>query len=134
MSSCDILICFDDVLYKLYHLQLSFKHLEMCHEQPECELLLLFCFVPHSIVLLWPSEWEVIGKLFIVDQPISINCVKQTTPTGPTTKYTTQPGKRTVFKFFFSFTEQLLIHLLHDDIRNKPCMLWEKKNLAATEA
>ncbi|XP_061688495.1 ubiquitin carboxyl-terminal hydrolase 48 isoform X3 [Syngnathoides biaculeatus] len=43
------------------------------------------------IALLWPSEWEVISKLFIVDQPISIHCFKQTTPTGPTTKYTTQP-------------------------------------------
>ncbi|XP_061641899.1 ubiquitin carboxyl-terminal hydrolase 48 isoform X4 [Phyllopteryx taeniolatus] len=44
-----------------------------------------------SIALLWPSEWEVISKLFIVDQPISIQCFKQTTSTGPTTKYTTQP-------------------------------------------
>nr|XP_057934890.1 ubiquitin carboxyl-terminal hydrolase 48 isoform X1 [Doryrhamphus excisus] len=43
------------------------------------------------IALLWPSEWEVISKLFMVDQPISIHCLKQTTPNGPTTKYTTQP-------------------------------------------
>uniref|UniRef100_A0A4W6BWW8 Ubiquitin carboxyl-terminal hydrolase 48 n=1 Tax=Lates calcarifer TaxID=8187 RepID=A0A4W6BWW8_LATCA len=30
--------------------------------------------------LLWPNEWEVISRLFIVDQPISIHCFKQTTP------------------------------------------------------
>lgn len=50
-------------------------------------------FVLHSIALLWPSEWEVISRLFIVDQPISIHCFKETTPSGPTTQYTTQPGK-----------------------------------------
>uniref|UniRef100_A0A4W6BWY5 Ubiquitin carboxyl-terminal hydrolase 48 n=2 Tax=Lates calcarifer TaxID=8187 RepID=A0A4W6BWY5_LATCA len=32
------------------------------------------------IALLWPNEWEVISRLFIVDQPISIHCFKQTTP------------------------------------------------------
>lgn len=51
-------------------------------------------FVLHSIALLWPNEWEVISRLFIVDQPISIHCFKETTPSGPTTQYTTQPGKR----------------------------------------
>uniref|UniRef100_A0A7N6AIF6 Ubiquitin carboxyl-terminal hydrolase 48 n=1 Tax=Anabas testudineus TaxID=64144 RepID=A0A7N6AIF6_ANATE len=40
------------------------------------------------IALLWPSEWEVISRLFIVDQPISIHCIKQS---GSTTEYTTQP-------------------------------------------
>ncbi|XP_049895283.1 ubiquitin carboxyl-terminal hydrolase 48 isoform X1 [Epinephelus moara] len=43
------------------------------------------------VALLWPSEWEVISRLFIVDQPISIHCFKETTPSGPTTQYTTQP-------------------------------------------
>ncbi|KAK9528410.1 hypothetical protein VZT92_012572 [Zoarces viviparus] len=43
------------------------------------------------VALLWPSEWEVISRLFIVDQPISIHCFKETTLTGPTTQYTTQP-------------------------------------------
>lgn len=50
-------------------------------------------FVLHSIAVLWPSEWEVISRLFIVDQPISIHCFKETTSSGPTTQYTTQPGK-----------------------------------------
>lgn len=50
-------------------------------------------FVLHSIALLWPNEWNVISRLFIVDQPISIHCLKQTTPSGSTTQYTTQPGK-----------------------------------------
>ncbi|XP_068450726.1 ubiquitin carboxyl-terminal hydrolase 48 isoform X2 [Clinocottus analis] len=43
------------------------------------------------IALLWPSEWEVISRLFIVDQPISIHCYKENTLSGPTTQYTTQP-------------------------------------------
>ncbi|XP_027135392.1 ubiquitin carboxyl-terminal hydrolase 48 [Larimichthys crocea] len=43
------------------------------------------------IALLWPSEWDVISRLFIVDQPISIHCFNQATSTGPTTEYTTQP-------------------------------------------
>lgn len=53
-------------------------------------------FVLHSIALLWPNEWEVISRLFIVDQPISIHCFKQITPSGPTTQYTTQPGETVV--------------------------------------
>lgn len=51
-------------------------------------------FLLLSIALLWPSEWEIISRLFIVDQPISIHCLEQATPSGPTTQYTTQPGKR----------------------------------------
>ncbi|XP_029907601.1 ubiquitin carboxyl-terminal hydrolase 48 isoform X2 [Myripristis murdjan] len=43
------------------------------------------------IALLWPSEWEVISRLFIVDQPISIHCSCQATPTGSTPQYSTQP-------------------------------------------
>ncbi|XP_056131110.1 ubiquitin carboxyl-terminal hydrolase 48 [Lampris incognitus] len=43
------------------------------------------------IALLWPSEWEVISKLFIVDQPISIHRSSQTMPSGSTTQYSTQP-------------------------------------------
>ncbi|KAM3621563.1 uncharacterized protein V6R79_012845 [Siganus canaliculatus] len=45
----------------------------------------------HHIALLWPNEWEVISRLFIVDQPISIHCLKQTTSSGLITQYTTQP-------------------------------------------
>lgn len=52
-----------------------------------------FCVVSHSVALLWPNEWDVISRLFIVDQPISIHCLKRTTPSGSTTQYTTQPGK-----------------------------------------
>lgn len=38
------------------------------------------------IALLWPSEWEIMSRLFIVDQPISISLSK-----GSTSQYTTQP-------------------------------------------
>uniref|UniRef100_A0A3P9K7M4 Ubiquitin carboxyl-terminal hydrolase 48 n=1 Tax=Oryzias latipes TaxID=8090 RepID=A0A3P9K7M4_ORYLA len=31
------------------------------------------------IALLWPSEWEVISRLFIVDQAISIHCLREST-------------------------------------------------------
>lgn len=71
---------------------------------PELELTDFFLklgllFVLHSVALLWPNEWEVINRLFIVDQPISIHCLKQTTPNGCTTQYTTQPGKISLSQF-----------------------------------
>ncbi|XP_075996333.1 ubiquitin carboxyl-terminal hydrolase 48 isoform X2 [Genypterus blacodes] len=43
------------------------------------------------IALLWPSEWEVISRLFMVDQPISIHCSQQATPPEQAPQYTTQP-------------------------------------------
>ncbi|KAM9361476.1 ubiquitin carboxyl-terminal hydrolase 48 [Symphorus nematophorus] len=58
------------------------------------------------IALLWPSEWEVISRLFIVDQPISIHCFKETTPTGPTTQYTTQPDLCWECRESFLFQQQ----------------------------
>lgn len=70
-----------------------------CRYTPRCDSHLkvngpaVVLFVLHSIALLWPSEWQVINRLFIVDKPISIHCLHQTTPTGPTTQFTTQPGK-----------------------------------------
>uniref|UniRef100_A0A3Q3QY39 Ubiquitin carboxyl-terminal hydrolase 48 n=1 Tax=Monopterus albus TaxID=43700 RepID=A0A3Q3QY39_MONAL len=58
------------------------------------------------IALLWPSEWEVINRLFIVDQPISIHCFKQSTPSGPTTQYTTQPDLCWECRESFLFQQQ----------------------------
>ncbi|XP_071351067.1 ubiquitin carboxyl-terminal hydrolase 48 [Trachinotus anak] len=58
------------------------------------------------IALLWPNEWEVISRLFIVDQPISIHCFKQTTPSGPTTQYTTQPDLCWECRESFLFQQQ----------------------------
>ncbi|XP_037346646.2 ubiquitin carboxyl-terminal hydrolase 48 isoform X2 [Pungitius pungitius] len=43
------------------------------------------------VAVLWPSEWEVISRLFIVDQPISIHCFRETSLSDATTQYTTQP-------------------------------------------
>ena len=53
-------------------------------------------FFLHSVALLWPSEWEVISKLFIVDQASSLHCSGPGTATGTTPQYTTQPGKYSV--------------------------------------
>uniref|UniRef100_A0A667YVX3 ubiquitinyl hydrolase 1 n=1 Tax=Myripristis murdjan TaxID=586833 RepID=A0A667YVX3_9TELE len=53
--------------------------------------VLLCVTINDVIALLWPSEWEVISRLFIVDQPISIHCSCQATPTGSTPQYSTQP-------------------------------------------
>lgn len=50
-------------------------------------------FVLLSIALLWPSEWEIISRLFIVDQQISIHRLTRTAPDGPCAQYTTQPGE-----------------------------------------
>ncbi|KAG7229503.1 hypothetical protein INR49_031927 [Caranx melampygus] len=58
------------------------------------------------IALLWPNEWEVISRLFIVDQPISIHCFKQITPSGPTTQYTTQPDLCWECRESFLFQQQ----------------------------
>ncbi|XP_061075552.1 ubiquitin carboxyl-terminal hydrolase 48 isoform X2 [Conger conger] len=44
------------------------------------------------IALLWPSEWEVISRLFLVDQPISICRISEQTPKGTVNiEYRTQP-------------------------------------------
>ncbi|KAM9364177.1 ubiquitin carboxyl-terminal hydrolase 48 isoform 1-T2 [Pholidichthys leucotaenia] len=58
------------------------------------------------IALLWPNEWDVISRLFIVDQPISIHCFKETTPSGPTTQYTTQPDLCWECRESFLFQQQ----------------------------
>uniref|UniRef100_A0A1A7YAH0 Ubiquitin carboxyl-terminal hydrolase 48 n=1 Tax=Iconisemion striatum TaxID=60296 RepID=A0A1A7YAH0_9TELE len=43
------------------------------------------------VALLWPDEWEVISRLFIVDHSISIHCLKQSKSNGGSTQFTTQP-------------------------------------------
>uniref|UniRef100_A0A674E565 Ubiquitin carboxyl-terminal hydrolase 48 n=1 Tax=Salmo trutta TaxID=8032 RepID=A0A674E565_SALTR len=43
------------------------------------------------IALLWPDEWEVISRHFLVDQPISICRISEATPNGSSVEYTTQP-------------------------------------------
>ncbi|XP_037534462.1 ubiquitin carboxyl-terminal hydrolase 48, partial [Nematolebias whitei] len=58
------------------------------------------------VTLLWPNEWEVISRLFIVDQPISIHCLKQTTPNGCTTHYTTHPDLCWECRQSFLFQQQ----------------------------
>ncbi|XP_013885848.1 ubiquitin carboxyl-terminal hydrolase 48 isoform X1 [Austrofundulus limnaeus] len=58
------------------------------------------------VALLWPNEWEVISRLFIVDQPISIHCLTQTTPNGCTTQYTTQPDLCWECRESFLFQQQ----------------------------
>uniref|UniRef100_A0A8D2ZN75 Ubiquitin carboxyl-terminal hydrolase 48 n=1 Tax=Scophthalmus maximus TaxID=52904 RepID=A0A8D2ZN75_SCOMX len=63
-------------------------------------------FVLHSIALLWPNEWEVISRLFIVDQAISIHCFTQTTPGGPSPRFTTQPDLCWECRESFLFQQQ----------------------------
>uniref|UniRef100_A0A3Q3G0C9 Ubiquitin carboxyl-terminal hydrolase 48 n=1 Tax=Labrus bergylta TaxID=56723 RepID=A0A3Q3G0C9_9LABR len=58
------------------------------------------------IALLWPSEWEVISRLFMVDQSISIHCFNQTTDSGPSTQYTTQPDLCWECRESFLFQQQ----------------------------
>uniref|UniRef100_A0A1A8JP84 Ubiquitin carboxyl-terminal hydrolase 48 n=3 Tax=Nothobranchius TaxID=28779 RepID=A0A1A8JP84_NOTKU len=43
------------------------------------------------VTLLWPDEWEVISRLFIVDHSISIHCLKQSTSNDGSAQFTTQP-------------------------------------------
>uniref|UniRef100_A0A3P9Q730 Ubiquitin carboxyl-terminal hydrolase 48 n=1 Tax=Poecilia reticulata TaxID=8081 RepID=A0A3P9Q730_POERE len=56
------------------------------------------------IALLWPSEWEVITRLFIVDKPIAIHCVRQTE--SSMTQYTTQPDLCWECRESFLFQQQ----------------------------
>uniref|UniRef100_M4AWU6 Ubiquitin carboxyl-terminal hydrolase 48 n=1 Tax=Xiphophorus maculatus TaxID=8083 RepID=M4AWU6_XIPMA len=56
------------------------------------------------IALLWPSEWEVISRLFIVDKPIAIHCVRQTE--SSMTQYTTQPDLCWECRESFLFQQQ----------------------------
>ncbi|KAF0035487.1 hypothetical protein F2P81_013245 [Scophthalmus maximus] len=58
------------------------------------------------IALLWPNEWEVISRLFIVDQAISIHCFTQTTPGGPSPRFTTQPDLCWECRESFLFQQQ----------------------------
>lgn len=43
------------------------------------------------IALLWPSEWEIMSRLFIVDQAISIHMSRESTPNGSVPQYSTVP-------------------------------------------
>uniref|UniRef100_A0A3B5LMN2 Ubiquitin carboxyl-terminal hydrolase 48 n=1 Tax=Xiphophorus couchianus TaxID=32473 RepID=A0A3B5LMN2_9TELE len=56
------------------------------------------------IALLWPSEWNVISRLFIVDKPIAIHCVRQTE--SSMTQYTTQPDLCWECRESFLFQQQ----------------------------
>lgn len=58
-----------------------------------CVVCVCVCFSLHSVALLWPAEWEVIGRLFLVDQPISICRIHDTAQDNGNVQYHTQPGK-----------------------------------------
>lgn len=73
------LLCFIQHLSGLYH--------------PSLLVSCCVVFPLHSIALLWPDEWEVISRHFLVDQPISICRISQATPNGSSVEYTTQPGE-----------------------------------------
>ncbi|XP_061583963.1 ubiquitin carboxyl-terminal hydrolase 48 isoform X2 [Cololabis saira] len=58
------------------------------------------------IALLWPHEWDVISRLFIVDTPISISCLPESTASSSTTQYTTQPDLCWECRESFLFQQQ----------------------------
>uniref|UniRef100_A0A674P5T5 Ubiquitin carboxyl-terminal hydrolase 48 n=1 Tax=Takifugu rubripes TaxID=31033 RepID=A0A674P5T5_TAKRU len=58
------------------------------------------------IALLWPSEWEIISRLFIVDQQISIHRLTRTSPEGSCDQYTTQPDLCWECRESFLFQQQ----------------------------
>lgn len=43
------------------------------------------------IALLWPSEWEILSRLFIVDQAISIHASRESTANGSMPQFSTEP-------------------------------------------
>lgn len=48
----------------------------------------------HSIALLWPAEWEVISRMFLVDQVISICRIHDKTQDNGIVQYQTHPGEQ----------------------------------------
>lgn len=46
----------------------------------------------HSIALLWPVEWEVISRMFLVDQAIAIHQIHDKTQDNGNVHYQICPG------------------------------------------
>ncbi len=63
-----------------YHMKSTFKS--------DC-----LCLSMHSIALLWPVEWEVISRMFLVDQAISIHQVHDKTQDNGNVQYQICPGE-----------------------------------------
>lgn len=54
----------------------------------------------HSIALLWPAEWDVIYKMFLVDHVISIYRIHDKTQDNGIVQYQTHPGEINDSSFF----------------------------------
>ncbi|XP_055040439.1 ubiquitin carboxyl-terminal hydrolase 48 isoform X1 [Misgurnus anguillicaudatus] len=58
------------------------------------------------IALLWPAEWEVINKMFLVDQSISIRRIPETTQENSNVRYQTHPDLCQECREGFIFQQQ----------------------------
>uniref|UniRef100_A0A673FVS7 Ubiquitin carboxyl-terminal hydrolase 48 n=1 Tax=Sinocyclocheilus rhinocerous TaxID=307959 RepID=A0A673FVS7_9TELE len=64
------------------------------------------CLSMHSIALLWPAEWEVISKMFLVDQAISICRIHDKTHDNGNVQYQTYPDLCRECREGFIFQQQ----------------------------
>lgn len=51
------------------------------------------CVFLHSIALIWPSEWQMIQKLFVVDHVIKITRTEVEDANPSETQYISEPSK-----------------------------------------
>ncbi len=66
------------------------------------------CLSMHSIALLWSAEWEVISRMFLVDQAISIRPIHDKTQDNGNVQYKTRPGELNRQPSSRSFSKQAL--------------------------
>uniref|UniRef100_A0A671TAH7 Ubiquitin carboxyl-terminal hydrolase 48 n=1 Tax=Sinocyclocheilus anshuiensis TaxID=1608454 RepID=A0A671TAH7_9TELE len=64
------------------------------------------CLSMHSIALLWPAEWEVISRMFLVDQVISICRIHDKTRDNGNVQYQTHPDLCRECREGFIFQQQ----------------------------
>lgn len=76
----------------------GFKNVLVCVRVHVCVFVCVVCVCLslHSVALLWPAEWEVICRLFLVDQTISICRIRDPAQDNGNVQYHTQPGKHSL--------------------------------------
>lgn len=58
-----------------------------------CMCLNAYCVFLHSIALIWPSEWQMIQKLFVVDHVIKITKTELGDANPSEVQYISEPSK-----------------------------------------
>lgn len=96
-----------------------------------CLLFFVFvCFFLHSIALIWPSEWQMIQKLFVVDKVIKITRIEVGGVNPSEVQYISEPGKFACYSLFLS----LKVDSLRGKGRVCQCsILWQTHEPSSSE-